>query len=54
MCNLYSITTNQEASSTVGIAEIANWNKRDNVHVEGTVKDVTFGSVYLDPCELSK
>jgi hypothetical protein len=41
-------------SSPAGIDEIANWNKGDKIHVEGIVKDVTFGSVYLDPCYLSK
>jgi len=41
-------------SSPAAIAEIANWNKGDSIHIEGVVKDVTFGSVQLNPCTLSK
>jgi TPR repeat protein len=41
-------------ASPAEISEIANWNKGDKIHVEGIVKDVTMGSVHLDPCSLSK
>ncbi len=36
------------------ISEIANWNKGDNIRVEGIVEDVTMKSVELDQCSLSK
>jgi len=42
------------ANSPAEIAEIANWNKGDKIRIVGVVKDVTMGSVILDPCKLSK
>ena len=33
---------------------IAKWNKGDEIHVAGLVKDVKMSAVILDPCALSK
>jgi hypothetical protein len=41
-------------TSPVEISTIANWNKGDQIRIEGVVKDVTLGSVQLDQCRLSK
>jgi TPR repeat protein len=40
--------------SPAEIAEIANWNKGDKIRIGGVVKDVTMGTVVLEPCTLSK
>ena len=36
-------------TSAPEISEIANWHKGDQIHVAGLVKDVTMGTVILDP-----
>jgi tetratricopeptide (TPR) repeat protein len=36
------------------IAAMADWKKGDHILVEGIVKDVTLGSVKLDPCSMTK
>jgi uncharacterized protein len=41
-------------SSPADIAVISNWNKGDNIVVDGVIKDVTLGSVQLEPCHLRK
>ncbi len=41
-------------SSKADIAVISSWNRGDNIAVEGIIKDVTLGSVQLEPCRLSK
>jgi hypothetical protein len=43
-----------KVTSPAEISKIANWNKGDEIHVAGLVKDVANGSVILDPCALSK
>ncbi len=43
-----------KVTSQGDISVIVNWNKGDNIHVEGIVSDVTMGSVQLDQCTLSK
>jgi hypothetical protein len=41
-------------SSPTDIAVISNWNKGDDIVVDGVIKDVTLGSVQLEPCHLRK
>lgn len=43
-----------EVTSPADVARIANWNKGDEIHIEGIVKDVTMGSVELDQCSLTR
>jgi hypothetical protein len=43
-----------KVTSPAEISKIATWNKGDEIHVAGLVKDVANGSVILDPCALSK
>lgn len=41
-------------SSERAISEIANWNKGDQVKVEGVITDVIMGSVKLGNCKITK
>jgi hypothetical protein len=41
-------------SSPPEISKILKWNKGDEIHVAGLVKDVKMSAVILDPCALSK
>ncbi len=36
------------------IARISEWRKGDPIIVEGNIHDVTFGSIQLDPCTMTK
>lgn len=41
-------------SDAFDLALMGNWNPGDEIAVTGTVKDVSFGSVQLSPCKMSR
>jgi hypothetical protein len=43
---------NCTVKSPLLISTIANWNKGDQIQIDGIVKDVTLGTVNLDECKL--
>ena len=41
-------------SDPADIQRMSDWNPGDQISVTGTIKDVTFGSLQLDPCTMEK